>query len=150
MIRPNSRQLEEHADREAAMANAAVDVLGLEDEPIDPCSERGRQLFGSRYAKKPLRNPRYLAFIREQNCAVRSCRSWRSEAAHTGDHGLGQKSSDYLAIPLCHKHHRAANDSYHQMGRVRFAEHHQIDIPELIARLQKLAGKLVPEELRVA
>ena len=31
------------------------------------------------------------------------------EAAHTGPHGLGQKSSDLSAIPLCRVHHRAVH-----------------------------------------
>ncbi len=54
---------------------------------------------------KPPRNPHYLAWIRTLPCVVCGSTGW-IEASHTGPHGLGQKSSDYSAIPLCAKHHR--------------------------------------------
>ena len=57
------------------------------------------------------------------------------EAAHTGPHGLSQKSSDLSAIPLCVKHHRAGDDSYHTLGPRKFAEVHQPNIRAIIARL---------------
>ena len=51
---------------------------------------------------KPQRDPRYLAWIRTQPCVV--CGSARGiEASHTGPHGLGQKSPDTSAIPLCYR-----------------------------------------------
>jgi hypothetical protein len=54
---------------------------------------------------KPIRHPGYLQWIRTLPCSV--CRTTRAvEAAHTGPHGLGQKSSDLSAIPLCPSHHR--------------------------------------------
>src|SRR4051812_45052378 len=84
--------------------------------------------------KKPVRNPAYLRWIRSLPCIV--CRSrWRIEAAHTGPHGLGQKSSDLSAIPLCARHHRTGNDSYHQLGPSKFAEVHRISIRDIVARL---------------
>ena len=83
---------------------------------------------------KPIRNPRYLRWIRTLPCSV--CRTTRRvEAAHTGPHGLGQKSSDLSAIPLCFKHHRAGNDSYHSLGPRRFAEVHQLNVQAIVARL---------------
>src|SRR5450631_2137097 len=83
---------------------------------------------------KPVRNPRYLQWIRTLPCSV--CRSTRGiEAAHTGPHGLGQKSSDLSAIPLCAKHHRTGADSYHRCGPRKFAEVHQINVREIVARL---------------
>lgn len=83
---------------------------------------------------KPQRNPRYLAWIRTQPCVV--CGTRRGiEAAHTGPHGLGQKSPDSSAIPLCIRHHRTGKDSYHRLGARKFAEVHQLDIPELVRRL---------------
>ena len=64
---------------------------------------------------KPVRNSEYLRWIRTLPCAV--CRATRGvEAAHTGPHGLGQKSSDLSAIPLCARHHRTGPDSYHKLG----------------------------------
>lgn len=84
--------------------------------------------------KKPTRDPIYLAFIRSLPCTIRGL-SWGIEAAHTGPHGLGQKSSDYSAIPLCRKHHRTSNDSLHKLGPFRFMTVHQLEIPELVKRL---------------
>jgi hypothetical protein len=84
--------------------------------------------------KKPVRNPAYLRWIRSLPCIV--CRSrWQIEAAHTGPHGLGQKSSDLSAIPLCARHHRTGNDSYHDLGPSKFAQVHQLNIREIVARL---------------
>jgi hypothetical protein len=83
---------------------------------------------------KPHRNPRYLAWIRTQPCLV--CGSRRGiEAAHTGPHGLGQKSPDTSAIPLCAKHHRTGRDSYHRLGPRQFARVHQLDIESTVRRL---------------
>jgi hypothetical protein len=83
---------------------------------------------------KPQRNPRYLAWIRTQPCCV--CGSRRSiEASHTGPHGIGQKSPDSSAIPLCAKHHRTGNDSYHRLGPRKFSEKHNLDIPAIVRRL---------------
>ena len=85
---------------------------------------------------KPQRNPRYLAWIRTHPCVV--CGSWRGiEAAHTGPHGLGQKSPDTSAIPLCAKHHRTGNDSYHRLGPRRFAQAHNLDIPAIVRKLNQ-------------
>lgn len=70
---------------------------------------------------KPIHNPGYLRWIRTLPCAV--CRATRAvEAAHTGPHGLSQKSSDLCAIPLCARHHRTGDDSYHKLGPRKFAE----------------------------
>jgi hypothetical protein len=64
------------------------------------------------------------------------CRTTRAvEAAHTGPHGLGQKSSDLSAIPLCGRHHRTGDDSYHKLGPRKFAEVHQLDTAAIAARL---------------
>jgi hypothetical protein len=83
---------------------------------------------------KPVRNPRYLRWIRTLPCSV--CRTTRAiEAAHTGPHGLSQKSSDLSAIPLCEKHHRTGCDSYHKLGPRKFAEVHRLNIPAIVGRL---------------
>jgi hypothetical protein len=91
----------------------------------------------------PTRSRRYLQWIRSLGCAV--CFRRRSEycaieAAHTsvlGPHprGLGQKTSDYSAIPLCFWHHRGRSDSYHWLGEKRFAQRHQLDLEALVATL---------------
>jgi len=83
---------------------------------------------------KPPRNPQYLAWIRTLPCVV--CGSIRGiEASHTGPHGLGQKSSDYSAIPLCSKHHRTGSDSYHRLGPRRFSKAHNLDLRAIVSRL---------------
>ena len=83
---------------------------------------------------KPPRNPRYLAWIRTQPCCV--CGTKRAiEASHTGPHGLGQKSPDSSAIPLCPKHHRTGEDSYHRLGPRKFAQKHNLDIPAIVRKL---------------
>jgi len=83
---------------------------------------------------KPVRNPRYLAWIRTLPCAV--CGASRGiEASHTGHHGLGQKSPDTSAIPLCARHHRTGKDSYHKLGPRNFAHFHHLDIPDIVRRL---------------
>ena len=83
---------------------------------------------------KSLRNSVYLRWIRTLPCSV--CRTTRAvEAAHTGPHGLSQKSSDLSAIPLCGKHHRTGDDSYHRLGPRRFAGVHGLNVRALVARL---------------
>jgi hypothetical protein len=83
---------------------------------------------------KPQRNPRYLAWIRAQPCCV--CGSKKAiEASHTGPHGIGQKSPDTSAIPLCAKHHRTGADSYHRLGPRKFSEKHKLDIQAIVCRL---------------
>jgi len=61
----------------------------------------------------------------------------RTEAAHVGDRGLGQKCSDRETIPLCAEHHTQGRDSYHKLGK-KFWEHHGLDRFELIARLNAM------------
>ena len=83
---------------------------------------------------KPARNPQYLSWVRTLPCSV--CGTTRYvEAAHTGPRGLGQKSPDTSAIPLCSQHHRTGHDAYHRLGPKRFSEVHGLDIPALVARL---------------
>src|ERR1022692_1837595 len=61
------------------------------------------------------------------------------EAAHTnalGPRGLGQKSTDFSAIPLCSGHHRQDRDSYHLMGEEPFLRAHAIDLEGIVRSLQ--------------
>lgn len=83
---------------------------------------------------KPQRSRPYLAWIRTQPCLVCGSTRW-IEAAHTGPHGLGQKSPDSSAVPLCIRHHRTGNDSYHRLGPRRFSEVHDLDISTIVRRL---------------
>jgi hypothetical protein len=69
-----------------------------------------------------------------QPCLVCGSTRW-IESAHTGPHGLGQKSPDTSAVPLCAKHHRTGNDSYHRLGPRKFSEVHGLDLPAIVRRL---------------
>jgi hypothetical protein len=78
----------------------------------------------------PERNEKYLAFIRRFPCVV--CGEWRRiEAAHFGPHGIGQKASDKLTLPLCQEHHRTGKHAYHKMRPSDFATIHGIDVASL-------------------
>jgi hypothetical protein len=83
---------------------------------------------------KSARNPKYVAWIRTLPCLVCG-RATGVEAAHTGQHGIGQKSPDTSAIPLCAHHHRTGRDSYHRLGRRIFEQRYQLDIRAVVARL---------------
>ena len=97
----------------------------------------------------PDRSPEYLAWIRTLGCVVCSRVSGGStvvEAAHTnvfGSRGLGQKTTDFSAIPLCAAHHRENADSYHHLGERGFAQVHQIRLPELVQALNSHYGRQV-------
>jgi hypothetical protein len=61
------------------------------------------------------------------------------EAAHTNavsPRGIGQKTSDFSAIPLCAAHHRENLDSYHLLGENGFSHKHGVDLEEIVLRLQ--------------
>ena len=133
---------------------SAVDVVPAgavvlkESAPLpstSTCTETGSQVSPQGFAVRPMRNPAYLRFVRSQPCCVCGS-SCRIEAAHTGPHGLGQKSPDTSCIPLCREHHTTGNDSYHALGPWRFAEFHQLDIPAWIEELnrQGLTGREQP------
>jgi hypothetical protein len=49
---------------------------------------------------------------------------------------MGQKASDFSAVPLCFEHHRACPDSYHCLGEERFVRVQQLYLPELVASLK--------------
>lgn len=93
-------------------------------------------------AEKPIRDPKYLAMVRKLCCIV--CGSYRLvEAAHFGAHGIGQKSSDHDALPLCLKHHQTGPHSYHVLGARRFIEFHALDVRKHQKRIQKFYRKKV-------
>ena len=90
----------------------------------------------------PDRCPEYLAWIRTLGCVVCARASGGAtviEAAHTnalGARGIGQKTSDFSAIPLCSAHHRENLDSYHRLGEQGFSYTHGIDLHGLVPELQ--------------
>lgn len=76
--------------------------------------------------------PRYLQWLRGRDCFVSEsgeC-SGKIEAAHThgaGDKGIGTKSSDRYAIPLCSHHHAMQ----HRIGWKSFEERYCFNAPGL-------------------
>jgi hypothetical protein len=80
---------------------------------------------------KPVRNPKYLAFIRKQASVVSGLGP--CDACHTGMHGAGQRSSDLSAIPLTRREHAR----YDEDPRA-FAKWHGLDIAAEISRLNAL------------
>jgi len=90
----------------------------------------------------PDRSPEYLAWIRTLGCVV--CARVNGsvtviEAAHTnalGARGIGQKASDFSAVPLCSGHHREYPDSYHRLSEKEFSHKHGLDLNEIALRLQ--------------
>ena len=92
---------------------------------------------------RPNRNdaPEYLNFIRSLPCVIcaRQARPQfgRTEAAHVGIRGMGQKCSDWEAIPLCACHHRTGEFAHHVIGK-RFWVKWRIDRYETIAKYQDL------------
>jgi len=98
------------------------------------------------------RSPEYLAWIRTLGCVVCARVSGGAtvvEAAHTnalGSRGLGQKTTDFSAIPLCSGHHRENLDSYHVLGEQGFSHKHGIELNEVVLRLQ---GRFWQRELNV-
>ena len=83
----------------------------------------------------PVRDAGYLQWIRTLTCVA--CQSeGRSEAAHTADHGLGQKAPDTDAIPLCAVCHRTGPQAYHRLGRAAFERAHRVSCRRVVMRLQ--------------
>lgn len=75
----------------------------------------------------PARDPKYLTFLRRLCCVVCGAFRW-VEAAHFGPRGMGQKASDYDALPLCRRCHRTGVGSYHELGARRFVEVHSLNV----------------------
>ena len=98
----------------------------------------------SRPRRGPGRSPDYLAWIRTLGCVVCSRVSGGAtviEAAHTnvlGARGMGQKASDFSAVPLCSGHHREYPDSYHRLGEPCFVQQHRIDLHRVVTDLKQV------------
>lgn len=93
-----------------------------------------RLWLGRDFVVKPIRDRKFLAFVRSLPCVV--CGRQRGvEAAHTsaGERGMAQKVSDRLAIPLCVPHHR----EYHSLGEKAFAQRHSLDIRAIVGTLNQ-------------
>ena len=66
---------------------------------------------------------------------TRSC--GRTEIAHVGERGLGQKCADNEVVPLGTKHHRTGPNASHLLGKRFWAVHH-LNMETVLATLQSL------------
>ena len=85
-----------------------------------------------------VRDPKYLAWLRGLACILAGSSfsspcGGKTEAAHVGARGLGQKCSDREALPMCANHHRLAGDSHHRAGKLFWAHHGFFDVTEVLA-----------------
>jgi hypothetical protein len=73
---------------------------------------------------KPVRDPKYLAYVRRLPCVGCKTERKRRDAMHIGPHGLGQKASDLDTVPGCRECHR----ELHKIGRPAFESKYSIDL----------------------
>lgn len=93
-------------------------------------------------AVKPVRDPKYRAFIRTFPCC--GCgQSWWIDAAHTGPHACSRKACDLKCIPLCRKCHEA----YDRAPGVFAFKHGRMDVDALTAMFQKLYRQQLPVQV---
>ena len=89
-------------------------------------------------------DPQYLNFIRSLPCLICAMlhrrQSGRTEAAHIGQRGLGQKCSDRETAPLCQLHHREGEHAHHRLGK-RFWTFWKLNRVEVIQKYQRDYGK---------
>lgn len=88
----------------------------------------------------PIRDKRYLEFLRKQPCIVPLCRQTDIEAMHTGADGAckGRKASDLDAVPCCSWHHRTGPrpQSHHSSAEWVWEGFHGISLAEERSKLQ--------------
>ncbi len=89
---------------------------------------------------KPVRDPEYRRFIKRLPCAA-CLRTWNVDPAHTGPHGLRQKSCDLSCIPLCRNCHQAFDAD--PRG---FAARNRLDIPALILKFNSFYREKIKQE----
>ncbi len=95
----------------------------------------------------------HRAYVRETfRCIVPGCDRLPIEAMHVvipGNGRMGSKTGDDRVLPGCSYHHTQANDSYHALGRDKFAQHHGLDLEALIIEVNKDSAPLKRYWLRM-
>jgi hypothetical protein len=89
----------------------------------------------------PVRDPKYLAYIREFQCIGCGTRSRPRDAMHTGPHGLRQKASDLDALPGC----RLCHQELHKIGPRKWQAKHRVDFRRAADLFQELYRVEFPE-----
>ncbi len=94
----------------------------------------------SKPRRGPVKDAKYLAWLRTLPCCVCSSiselQNGKTEAAHVGSRGLGQKCNDREALPICSYDHREGMFAAHRMGN-KFWTHHGLDRDALIAEYNR-------------
>ena len=83
--------------------------------------------------RPPVRDPKYLKFIRQFPCVGCKTQRWGRDAMHIGPHGIGQKASDLDTLPGCRKCHR----ELHKIGARRFQERYAVDFAAMIRMFRR-------------
>ena len=81
----------------------------------------------SHRADKVKRCPKFLQWLRGRDCCIGGTWAGRIEAAHVdyaGDKGMGTKSSDRYATPMCSAHHAES----HMAGIKTFEKRHAVNL----------------------
>lgn len=91
--------------------------------------------------------PKYLEFIREQQCVI--CEKTPCDPHHVGlrdgTGGIGTKVPDFYTLPFCREHHRMFNAI--DWGARRMADHFALNYEGLIIRhLSTFVTKLLRED----
>jgi hypothetical protein len=92
------------------------------------------------------RNKKYIEFIKKLPCCLCAF-NHLSDPHHvpaTGQGAMGMKTSDFRAIPLCHKHHVEA----HQHGKKTFFKKYNVDAELMIEQLNKMWERIMRENER--
>lgn len=83
---------------------------------------------------KTARSEKYLRWIRTHKCLVfHDCRGPVQAAHLNGKRGMGIKTSDFFAVPLCDRHHK----QQHTLGIATFAERYRLDLWRECAELME-------------
>jgi len=99
-------------------AESPAEPIRWRTGPLPPAGSDGQPAKAGPQPKPepPARSEAYKAFIRRQpccNCARDGLVSeGLSDPDHEGPRGVGQKTSDFLTIPLCRPCHRIITDTY--------------------------------------
>jgi hypothetical protein len=87
------------------------------------------------------RCPGHLAYVRNTfKCIVPDCENMPIQAMHIvqpGNGRIGSKTDDDRVLPGCAFHHTDGSQSYHRIGRDKFAKLHGLDLEKLIEQVNK-------------
>lgn len=88
-------------------------------------------------------DPKHLAWVRRQTCAVPGCAGGEIHAHHVrsaANSGTGLKPPDSCSVPLCVRHHV----ELHVHGSQTFEIQHNVDLAALADWHAKASGQDMP------